>query len=77
MLAEVLIHIEVQRQKDSGLPLRLYQYHFRIQAKHNLPVVTLAVLADDDPNWHPKTYKEDALGCRLTSLPHTRDHGSA
>ena len=63
---EILVHIEVQSQRDVELPLRLYQYHFRIQAKHNLPVVTLAVLADDNPTWHPQTYREDMLGCRLT-----------
>ncbi|SPE61001.1 hypothetical protein SBV1_590019 [Verrucomicrobia bacterium] len=32
---------------------------------HNKPVVTLAVLADADPNWRPAHYEKALLGTRV------------
>ena len=47
------------------MPERMYQYHFRIQAKKGMAVVRLAVLTDDNPNWRPGPWEEDHLGCKL------------
>jgi hypothetical protein len=57
--AWVLIHIEVQTQRDAGFPKRMYGYNSRIFVAYNRTVVSLAVLADDDPNWRPTQYKDE------------------
>ena len=61
----LLIHIEVQSQKDDGFSLRMYIYRYRIFDKYKKPVVSLAILGDDDPLWHPTEYTEDIFGCKL------------
>jgi hypothetical protein len=49
----VLIHVEVQTQKQQGFARRMYQYNIRIFDHYNRTVVSLAVLADDDAKWKP------------------------
>src|SRR5438270_4328333 len=47
--AWVLIHVEVQTQRDPDFPSRMYGYNTRLFDRYNRRVVSLAVLADDDP----------------------------
>jgi hypothetical protein len=61
----VMIHIEVQAQRDTDLPRRLYQYHHRIADRFGRAVVSLVVLADAHPDWRPGPYEEQLWGCRL------------
>ena len=61
----VLFHIEVQHHEDSTFTLRIYQYHYRLEEKHGLPVVTLAILADANPAWEPKKHEWELLGCHV------------
>ncbi len=58
----VLIHIEVQTQADPRFPKRMYDYNTRIYARYNRTVVSLAVLADDDPDWRPDHYRDELWG---------------
>jgi hypothetical protein len=58
----VLIHIEVQTQKQRGFARRMYVYNFRIFDHYNRKVVSLAVLADDDPKWKPTIHQEKLWG---------------
>lgn len=60
--AWVLIHVEVQTQRDRTFSRRLYQYNYRIFDHYNRTVVSLAVLADDDPNWRPSSYRDALWG---------------
>jgi hypothetical protein len=60
----VLIHGEVQAAPDKKFPRRMYDYHTLVGHKYNHPVVSLAVLADDDPDWRPDHYEEEVWGCR-------------
>lgn len=53
----LLIHIEVQAQKDRTFGRRMCVCNSRIFAAHLRDVVSLAVLADDDPNWRPAAYR--------------------
>ena len=64
--AWVLIHVEVQAQEEKGFGERVYVYHYRIYDLHKLPVASLAVLADDNPNWFVDGYDQDLWGCRTT-----------
>jgi hypothetical protein len=55
----VLIHIEVQTQRDRRFPKRMFDYNRRISDRYNRTVVSLAVLADDDRRWRPDHYEEE------------------
>ena len=61
----VLVHIEVQAQRDSDLAGRMYQYYHRLGDRFGVPVTSLAVLADTQPNWRPGSYEQESWGCRL------------
>lgn len=64
--AWVLIHVEVQAWKEAAFGHRVFVYHYRIHDLYNRPVVSLAVLADDNPNWRVRGYEEDLWGCGNT-----------
>jgi hypothetical protein len=52
----VLIHVEVQGQRDEEFPERVYIYNYRIYDIFQRPVVSLAVLTDDSPAWRPDSF---------------------
>jgi hypothetical protein len=59
----VLIHVEVQTTRDAEFPRRMYVYNYRIFDRYNRPVASLAVLADDDPDWRPTDFHSPLFGC--------------
>ncbi|MEZ6111259.1 MAG: hypothetical protein R3C99_09625 [Pirellulaceae bacterium] len=61
----ILIHSEIQSQAVSGFAERMFVYFYRIKDKYNKPVVSLAVLGDDDPHWRPNSLRQDVLGCKV------------
>ena len=62
---EILIHIEVQAAPDPRLSRRMYVYRYRLSEKRRRPVVSIAVLADDDPAFRPTCYVEELFGTKL------------
>ena len=63
---EVMIHVEIQAQPESGFAERMFVYNYRIFDRYHRPVVSLAVLCDDNPRFHPKSYTAcDLGGCRF------------
>jgi hypothetical protein len=52
----LLIHVEVQSWKESDFPKRMYVYNYRIFDRYDREVISLAILADDDPAWRPSRY---------------------
>jgi hypothetical protein len=60
--AWVLIHVEVQAQREVGFPKRMYRYNSRLTERYNRTVVCVAVLADDDPDWRPDYYDNELWG---------------
>ena len=62
----LLLHIEVQSQRDDGLPERVYVYNNRIRDNLELPAISLAVLADADPDWRPDSWVWGQLGFELS-----------
>lgn len=60
-----LIHVEVQTEPDEALPWRMFEYRVRVALKRRKPVVSLAVLADDDPRFRPTAYQERMPGNEL------------
>lgn len=58
----VLVHIEVQAQRDESLAPRVLAYNYRIFEQHGRRVASLVVLADDDPGWRPQSFHNELLG---------------
>lgn len=54
----VLIHVEIQAQRDPALARRMRDYHDRISEAYRLPVVSLVLLADEHPHWRPRGFHQ-------------------
>ncbi len=63
--AWVLLHTEVQSQPEASFNERMFIYHYRLYDRYQKPIVSLAVLADDQAIWHPSTYEHGLWGCWL------------
>jgi len=61
----VLIHIEIQSQSQADFALRMFQYHYRLRERFEHAIVSIALLADDRPNWRPETYEMGLWGCEV------------
>ena len=62
----VLVHIEVQAQRDATLARRVHDYNYRIGKAYDLPVVSLVLLADVDPDWRPDSFRQGVEGSART-----------
>ena len=62
--AYLLIHIEIQSQRDNLFEERMYVYHYRSFDIHK-KVISLAILGDDQPNWRPTGYGYELAGCSM------------
>jgi hypothetical protein len=62
----LLIHVEIQSQVQSGFSERMYVYNYRIFDRYRRPVLSLAVLADDNPDWRPNSYSRELWGGRVS-----------
>lgn len=60
------IHIEIQSQKESGFPKRVFIYHYRLFDCYGPCVTSLAILGDDNPNWRPNRYQYQTPGSQLS-----------
>ncbi len=61
----VMVHIEIQAARDNDFPERMYVYNYRIYDKHQKPVTSLAILADEETRWHPKKFTRAQWGCSV------------
>ena len=61
----VLIHVEVQGQKEADFDERMYVYNYRLFDRYQVDVVSLAVLADPSPDFQAGAYRRDYWGCNL------------
>ncbi|CAN0464366.1 unnamed protein product, partial [Phaeothamnion confervicola] len=61
----VLIHIEVQNQRQNFFTERVFVYFYRIYDRHRKPVCTLVILGDDVPDWRPDRHEMKAWGTHL------------
>lgn len=62
----LLVHIEVQGQREAAFAERMYIYHYRIFDRYRRQVVSLAILTDDQLHWRPDHYRYERWGCRLS-----------
>src|SRR6056297_2844019 len=61
----IIIHIEIQGDRESAFPERMYIYNYRFYDRYRLPVVSLALLTDDDPSWRPGKFGYEKWGCKV------------
>ena len=61
----LLLHVEVQVWRESDFARRMYVYNYRIADRYDREVVSLAILADDDPQWRPSHYESSRWGFRM------------
>src|SRR5215470_14342127 len=47
----LLIHVEVQAAREGDFAKRMYVYNYRVFDHYDREVISLAILADDDPAW--------------------------
>ena len=63
----VLVHVEIQAQKEAEFERRVYQCNARLcDHYYPQPVCSLVVLADRSPSWRPSLYQSELWGCRTT-----------
>jgi Domain of unknown function (DUF4351) len=60
----LLLHIEIQNQKEEDFNERVYIYSTRLFDKFLRGVASFAVLGDTDPYWRPHSFHQSALGSR-------------
>src|SRR5262249_23084933 len=66
----LLIHVEVQTRKEGDFPKRISVYNYRIFDRYDREVISLAILADDDPTWRPSQFSYGRWGFRTgTEFP--------
>jgi hypothetical protein len=53
----ILIHIEVQSQYDKQFSQRMFIYNYRSYDLFHKPVISLAILGDENKNWRPNSYE--------------------
>ncbi len=58
----VMIHVEVQGNREADFELRIYVYNHRIFERYNAPVASFVILTDDDPDWRPAEYRQELFG---------------
>lgn len=58
----LLVHIEIQAQRDAGFGQRMFTYAYRIVDRYNSDVVSLAILSDSDPPCLPAEYVRERFG---------------
>ena len=60
----VFIHIEIQGTKEADFAKRMFVYNYRLYDRYDRSIASLAVLADDHPDWKPSSFEFNTLGCR-------------
>lgn len=62
----LLLHIEIQSQKDKHFGARMLKYRCALHLKFQQPIVSVAILADESNDWRPREYEEFVFGLGLT-----------
>lgn len=61
----LVLHVEIQVNRESGFPQRMFVYYYRLYDLYPEQVVSLAILADEEPGWEPKRYQHTLHGTEL------------
>jgi hypothetical protein len=58
----ILCHLEIQSYVEDIFPERMFIYRYRTWDIYRLPILSIAVLIDNKPNWRPDCYKQECFG---------------
>ncbi|WPL18592.1 hypothetical protein Thiowin_03666 [Thiorhodovibrio winogradskyi] len=61
----VLAHVEVQGDPQSDFAVRMFTYNYKIRDAYQVPVASLAVLADTKRSFRPNSYSTALWDCRV------------
>lgn len=74
----ILVHTEIEGGRQEDFAFRLFQYHYRIFDRYNVPVETIAVFTGDNNQPRPNEYRyqvvETQIHFRYLTY-HIFDHG--
>ena len=60
-----VLHVEIQVQRESNFPQRMFVYYYRLYDLYPEQVVSLAILADEEPGWEPNSYEHELYGTQV------------
>ncbi|GAB4159838.1 MAG: DUF4351 domain-containing protein [Roseiflexaceae bacterium] len=63
--AWVLIHIEIQGHTEKRFAERMFIYYYRLFDRYQRPIVSMALLSDDNRQWRPDHYQQQQWGCSV------------
>ncbi|MCP3996144.1 MAG: transposase, partial [bacterium] len=61
----LVLHVEIQVSRETGFPQRMFVYYYRLYDLYPEQVVSLAVLADEELDWEPKSYEHALHGTQV------------
>ncbi len=61
----VLIHIDVQSQRERDFAKRMYVYYYRLFDRYDQDVATFAIYADESKKWRPDHYERELWETKL------------
>jgi hypothetical protein len=61
----VLLHLEVQGERETNFAQRVYVYNYRCFDRFNVPVASFVILTDEEKNWRPTEYRRELLGTEV------------
>ncbi len=61
----LVLHVEIQVSRESGFSRRMFVYYYRLYDLYPEQVVSLAILADEEPDWEPKSYQHTLHGTKV------------
>ncbi|NJN32925.1 MAG: hypothetical protein HC817_00360 [Saprospiraceae bacterium] len=62
----ILVHSEMQGYRHENYEKREFIYYYRLYDRFSLPIATLAIFTDSDPDYEPNCYKIELMGTKLT-----------
>jgi hypothetical protein len=57
----IIVHIEAQGYPDETFSYRMEVYNYRAHDRHQLPVESIALLTDNDPDFRPSEYRKKVV----------------
>lgn len=61
----VLIHIEIQAQKEADFEERIYTYNYRLYDRYHHKVASFAILTDENRRWRPSQFGYQLWGSEV------------
>ncbi len=57
----IIVHVEAQGYPDATFPYRMEVYNYRTHDRYQLPVESIALLTDNDPDFRPSEFRQKVI----------------